>query len=227
MVKAVSHGPRAARAIALVDRRGRLSLVYMRPDACFAKVTTELVEGNGTLFTHAAFSSTLEGKLLVALHSYNAVLSTYLVRIGFPDPRQGPDAMAALSVDLAISSLPLTSVGGLMDGQAYDPDSYCLTHLGVIPPSEVEKAEHSRPTLFGIYSSVNRRVNVTDPGFLIGSVIRRWTISSVEQTLHESFEDLDPPSATTAPIFTSRSQRLQDKDEQLITSVSLVDNGQI
>ena len=210
----------------LVDRKARLSLIYTKPDGDFAKSTSQLVAEPENLFTHAAFSPTVDGKLLVALHSYDVTLTTYYVRIENLDGKQGADAGASLTIELAAAKLPSTSVNGVMNGQVYDPDSYCLTHLGIIPPSEVEKPGNPPPSVFGVYSSMNKNASATDPGFLMASVIRRWTISSIEQPLHPRFDELPAKVANDKPAAITSAQRLPDKDEQVITSMSLVDNGQ-
>ena len=185
-----------------------------------------LVAHDDYLYTHAAFSPTRDGRLLVAVHSYDGTISSYFVRIENLDGKQGPDTGASLVVELAVASLPSTSVNGVMTGQVYDPDSYCLTHLGIVPTPEVEKPENSPPTVYGVYSNVNRNASATDPGFLMASVIRRWTISPIEEQLHPRFNELSTKSTNDAPTSVTSAQRLPEKDEQVVTCASLIDNGQ-
>ena len=113
-----------------------------------------------------------------------------------------------------------------MNGQIYDPDSYYLTQLGIIPPPEVERPENPPPTVFGVYSSINKNLSGIDPGFLMASVIRRWAISSIEQPMHPRFNELSTKSTGDALDWITSAQRLPDKDEQVIVSTCLIDNGQ-
>ena len=190
------------------------------------KASVLLVTHGDYLYTHAAFCPTLDGRLLVAVHSYDGTLSSYFVRIDNLDGKQGPDTGVNLTVEFAVASLPSTSVNGVMTGQVYDPDSYCLTHLGIVPTPEVEKPENSPPTVYGVYSNMNKNASATDPGFLMASVIRRWTIFPVEQQLHPRFNELSTKSTNDTPTSVTSAQRLSDKDEQIVTSASLIDNGQ-
>ena len=227
MTKATAHGPRSLRSIAIVDRRGRLSLIYMRSDNNFAKVTTSLTEEGTALLTHAAFSATAEGKLLVALHAYDGVVSTYFVTVQFPEPTQGPDAQTTLTIEAAALHLSSMTMDGLVNNQHYDPDSLSLTHLRIIPTSEIEKADHFPPTVLGVYVSMNERLNANDPGFLMSTIIRRWTISTAEQPLHSRFNELPTKVTGIASTTISSAQRLPDKEEQVLTSACLVDSGQV
>ncbi len=225
--KANPLGPRSLRALVWVDRKGRLALIYTKLlDGEFAKASIQLVAGDEALFTHAAFSPTNDGRLLIALHAYNGKLSTYFVRIENLDGKQGPGAGVNLAVELAATSLPSTSSNSVMSGQVYGPEFYALTHLGIVPTPEVEKPENAPPTVYGVYSSMNKNVTATDPGFLMAGVIRKWNISSIEQQLHPRFNELLTKSINETPIPITSVQRLPDKDEQVITAASLIDNGQ-
>jgi len=212
----------------MVHRKGNLTLCYLRGDGQYSRITKELSTNADLLFTHAAFSPTVENKLLVILHSYSATLSVYLVQIDWTEVRQSLEGLPNLTVEVVahgISSLPTHSP---INGDVYDPDSWSLTHLEVIPTSDVEKAVQLPPTIVAVLTGVNRSVSVADSGHLVSTLIRRWTVKAVEQKLHPRFDDL--PSKPVHPVeSTSVSivQRQMDREEQqVITSTHLIDAGQ-
>lgn len=225
LVKAMPMQPLYQRAVVVVNRKGGMSLFYEKPDGLFGKATCTLTQRTETTFTHAAFSPTTEGKLLVAMHARDGTISAYFVSIDFSPVRQEVNALPLLSVELAAGRLPLIGNTSL-DGQLFDPDSQRLTHLGIIPTSEVEKTQHLPPTIYGIYANVNRNLGATDGGFIASGTIRRWSLSNVEQTLHPIFNELPTKATRTNPIYATSVQTLPDKEEQAITNATLLENGQ-
>ncbi|ETN46151.1 uncharacterized protein HMPREF1541_00335 [Cyphellophora europaea CBS 101466] len=225
LVKAMPMQPLYQRAIVVINRQGTMALVYEKPDSTFAKTTSQLAPKTDTIFTHAAFSPTTEGKLMVALHAHDGTLSAYHVSIDFSPMRQDPDALPLLNSQLAASRFP--RIGNTsIDGQMYDSDSQCLTHLGIIPTSEIEKTAPQPPTVYGIYANINKNMGATDGGFISSGTIRRWTLSSVHQTLLPKFNHLPDKATNSAPVFTTSVQLLPEKEEQGITNAGVLDNGQ-
>jgi Mediator complex subunit 16 len=224
-VKAHVLGPLYYRAFVTVDQKANLTLLFERADATFARVTVPLMQQPNVLLTHAAFAPTLEGRLLVAVHSCQGIISAYWVDLDLSEARQKLDAKPTIMIELAATNLS-ASTSTVLNNEIYDPASYTLTHLGIIPTSDLEGAERPPPTVYGVYANCSRNLAATDPGFLVAGVIRQWTISSVVQELHPRFNELPVKTSDTSLKMTASIQRCADKDEQIITSVTHLDNRQ-
>lgn len=224
LVKANPLHPLYQRAVVVVDRKGTFSLIYERPDAAFSKASTQLTADTDKLYTHAAFSATTEGKLLVAIHANDGTISAYYVSIDFTPIKQDLNALPALGIELAGGRLPRLSQGTLED-QLHDQDSQLLTHLGIIPTSEVDKSTRAPPTVFGVYANVNRNLGVTDGGYFTSGTIRRWSLQLVEQTLHPIFDELPSKGTRNANIFATTVQRLPDKEDQALINAAVLENN--
>ena len=233
--RGMPHGPLFQRAVIVVDRKAQLSITYEHPtadqtmDLRYSTATTQLATVEGTIFTHAAYAPTSEGKLLVALHSDTGSVAAYFVRIGFPDFKQNPEAPPTFSIETGIASLPFINSDSMMSSHVFDPESQYLTHLGIIPTTDVEqtKAVHFPPTVYAVYSNINKSAASTDAGFLMSSTIRRWTIITLEDTLHPRFNELPAkalPDPTPKPAYSCQQQ--PDKDDQVITTATLHDPAQ-
>lgn len=221
-------GPYWHRAVALVHRNGQLTLCFQKGDGRYSKVTKQLAPDDEVLYTHAAFAPTLEGKMLIALHSFESVISVYFVSIDWTEVRNAVDGVPTLTVEQVpskVSSVPSASPT-LPD--VYDPDSWSLSHLEIVQTTDVEKAVQIPPTIVAVSSGVNRSLGIAETGYIVSSFIKRWAVSAGEQKLHPLFAALPSTgSGSSSPksIFTLQ-QQLPDKEEQVITSVHRVDGMQ-
>ncbi|RMZ82733.1 hypothetical protein DV738_g1509, partial [Chaetothyriales sp. CBS 135597] len=222
-------GPLYSRAVVSVDRRGRLSVIYERLDSSFGRVSTALVEDADVPYTHAAFAPTSENKLLVVLASRDGSMPAWWIGMDFSELRQSseghpkPPGSLRLSAELATTNLAATVLPNV-EGELYDPSCYGLTHLGIIPTSEVYEAEKPPPTVYAVYANCSRNLSPTDPGYLAAGMVRQWTISSVIEELHPRFNDLSTKSAEPIAKLSSSIARAADKDESVITSIIHLDN---
>jgi hypothetical protein len=225
LVKAMPLLPVFQRAVIVVNRAAELSVVYEKPNGSFAKASCPLPVQPDTVFTHATFSPTLEGRLLVALHSREGNVSAFNVTIKFPS---SPDASAQATLDaqLACSRLPSLDSAPL-DSQSFNPESQYLTTFGIIPTTEItEKVTRLPPVVYGIYVNLNRTVGAGEPGFISSSTVRRWSLSPAQQTLHQVFKDL-PTKGPPGPLpWTTSIQSLPDKDDNAITTAAVLENSQ-
>ncbi|KEF56191.1 uncharacterized protein A1O9_07772 [Exophiala aquamarina CBS 119918] len=218
-------GPYWHRAVAMVHRNGRLTICYQRGDMQYVKVTRQLGQSDDTLYTHAAFAPTVEGKMLVTLHACMGVISVYLVQFDWSEVKSNPEGQAALTIEAVstcVSSLPTSSAA--LGGDAYDPDSWQLSHLEVVQTSDVEKAVQLSPVILAVSTGVNNSISIADPGYLVSSVIKKWAVTPVEQKLQSRFDDLPSKGANTSEtssIFTL--ERQPDKEEQVITTLRRID----
>ncbi|RMZ92052.1 hypothetical protein DV736_g712, partial [Chaetothyriales sp. CBS 134916] len=228
-VKASPLGPLYTRAVVAVDRRARLSVIYGRLDNTFGRTRTALAEGADVPYTHAAFAPTSENKLLVVLASRDGSMPAWWVGVDFSELRQSseghlkPTGTPKLSVELATTNLNATSLPNV-DGELYDPLCYGLTHLGIIPTSEINEVEKPPPTVYAVYANCSRNLSPTDPGYLVAGMVRQWTISSVIEELHPRFNDLPTKSSEPIAKLSSSIDRAADKDEAVITSIIHLDH---
>ncbi|EXJ85928.1 hypothetical protein A1O1_06297 [Capronia coronata CBS 617.96] len=217
-------GPYWHRAILVVHRSGLLTLCFQRGDGQYTKVTKHLSPSEDILYSHASFAPTLEGKMLVALHSFKALISVCLISFDWTEVRQAVEGLPAINVEYAPSKVSSQPAGSSTLGDMYDPDSWRLTHLEVVQSPDMEKAAQTPPTILAISSGVNKAVSIVDHGYLVSSMIKRWAVTSVEQKLHPRFAEL--PSKGSSKVgspSTYALQRRADKEEQVITTVHHVD----
>lgn len=218
-------GPYWHRAVAMVHRNGVLTLSYQRGDLQYVKVKRQLGHSDDTLYTHAAFAPTVEGKMLVALHACDGVISVYLVQIDWSEVKsniEGQPILTVETVSTCVSSQPTTSAA--IGGDGYEPDSWQLSHLAVVQTSDVEKTVQLSPVVLAVSTGVNNSIGVADPGYLVTSIIKKWAVTPVEQKMQTRFQDLPSKGATvsdTASMVTL--ERQPDKEEQVITTLRHLD----
>jgi hypothetical protein len=218
-------GPYWHRAVAMVHRNGRLTICYQRGDMQYVKVTRQLGQSDDTLYTHAAFAPTVEGKMLVTLHACDGVISVYLVLLDWAEVKSNVEGQPTLTVETVstcVSSSSATSAS--LGGDAYEPDSWQLSHLEVVQTSDVEKTVQLSPMILAVSTGVNNSVSIADPGYLVSSIIKKWAVTPVEQKLQARFDDLPSKGASaseTSTMLTLEPQ--QDKEEQVITTLRHID----
>ncbi len=220
-------GPYWPRAVAIVHRNGIFTLCFQRRDGQYLKVSKQLSPEDGELYTHASFAPTLEGRMLIALHSVKRKISVCYLSIDWTEVNQGLEGLPILSVDpvsCKVSSQPTTSA---TSPDNYDPDSWMLSHLRIIQTSDVEKAIQVPPTVLAVSTGISRTFSIVDAGFMVSSAAKRWAVKSVETKLHPLFDALPSTGsngAATKPVVTLEEQ--PDKVEQVITTLHQVDGVQ-
>ena len=219
-------GPFWHRAVVVVHRNGLLTLCFQRRDGQYSRITKQLAPQDGVLYTHAAFASTLETKMLIALHSVKKSISVYFLAIDWSEVGQNVEGLPVLTVDSVSAQLYSRPTGSPTIPDSYDPDSWLLSHLEVMQSSDVEKAVQVPPMILAVSTGVNRSVNIPEAGYLVSSTIKRWAVRSVETQLHPLFDAL--PSTGTAiatPRLRYTFQEQPDKEEQVITSIHHVEGA--
>lgn len=220
-------GPYWHRAVVLVHRNGLLTLCFQRGDGQYSRVTKQLSPSDDTLYSHASFAPTVEGKMLVALHSFKSLISVFLISMDWTEVKHAVEGLPTLTIEHVSCEVSSQPSGSPTMSDVYDPDSWILSHLEVVQTSDVEKATQIPPTILAISSGINKASSATDIGYLVSSVIKRWAVTSVEQRLHPLFDEVasrgtDHPGPSS--IYTLQSQ--PDRDEQVITTVHHVDGHQ-
>jgi hypothetical protein len=226
IVRARPLGPYWHRAVAIIHRNGLFTLSFQRRNGEYAQVSKELTLPDGVLYTHAAFMSTPENKLLIALHSYENSISVCLVSMDFTELGQIVEASPVLTVE-RIPSKVSSRPNGSPVSDLYDPDSWHISHLEILQPSDPEKLAHTPPTILAVLLGVNKTVNVTDAGYLVSSNLKRWTVTPKEIKLHPIFDALPSiGNAAAAPKFAYAIQEQSDRTEQVIAAIQHVDGVQ-
>ena len=220
-------GPYWSRAVVVVHRNGLLTLCYQRRDGQYLKVTKQVTPPDGILYTHASFAPTVEGPLLVVLHSTKNIISVYFVTIDLTEVNQSLDGLPTFAVESVLSKVKSQPTGSAALPDTYDPDCWLLSHLKIIQTSDVEKPVQEPPIILAVSTGINRAVNITDVGFLVSSTIKRWTVNSVEVKLHPLFDALPSTGSNTSARKTMVTLKEQpDKEEQAITTIHHVEGIQ-
>lgn len=218
--------PYWARGLLLAHRNGGLTLCFQRTKSPYAVTTHRLSTSDNTLYSHASFAPTVEGRMLVALHSLEAQISAYFLSIDWSGVGEF-DGFPALSLQPVPGKVSSQPSGSPTPSDVYDPDAWNLSHLEVLHSPEVEKMPQAPSAIIAVSSGINKSVNITDPGYLVSSMIRKWTVATVGQKLHPLFADLSSKGSDnkgSRSALTLQSQA--EKSEQFVTTIHQVDGQQ-
>jgi len=109
----------------------------------------------------------------------------------------------------------------------FDASSHFMSHLKIVPTSDIEKGLQLPPTILAFYTPVITPMDVANDGQLGVTTVRRWHVLSAERKLHSKFELMlsKPNSGTLGRKIDLH--RLEDVQiDQLITTVHKVDGGE-
>lgn len=157
----------------------------------------------------------------------------YVVTLDLPDIRQDPHMMSGprISIENVRASLPYKSAKDSTvqsDGSVlFDTSSHFLSHLEIVPTSDVEKSLQLPPTVVAFYTPVINAMGMANDGQLGRTTIRRWHVVSAEHKLHPSFDGII--QKWKAPTLGRRTdlQRLDDvHTNHIVTTVQKVDGGE-
>ena len=167
--------------------------------------------------------------------TFDGNLFIHLVHIDSPDPRQDPTSFAEplLAVQnvkrFKPSRVPseITDAQGLLNNSSLPSfDKLCLSHLEIIPTTDVEKAPRMPPVIMAVYISPVTASGMASDGQPLSSRICRWTVILVERKLHASFDEIGAKTTNQSINPKLDLQRLPDICmDQIVTSVQQVDNG--
>jgi mediator of RNA polymerase II transcription subunit 16, fungi type len=151
-----------------------------------------------------------------------------------PDPRQDPHLTTGtkLSVENVRPSVPYQGLRNPHDQDddplLFDGSSHLLSHLEIIPTSDIEKALQLPPTIVAFYTPVVNALGMVNEGQLDMTTIRRWHVVSTEPALHPNFDAIPPKVKSTSSGRTTDLQRLEDVHiNQIITTVQKIDSGEL
>ena len=148
-----------------------------------------------------------------------------------PDPRQDPLMMVPpqMKIDHIMRGVPISQLAVEDNSNHFfnqedfaDEKHIRLSHLEIVPPSDIEKSVQVPVTVIAAFTSY---------GYLSGmqtarSKIKRWKLGYVEMKLHSRFDEIASKGKDAEPQW-HHLERISDVQlEQAIASFNVVDNGQ-
>jgi mediator of RNA polymerase II transcription subunit 16 len=234
-------GPIWPRALLFVTRMGILRLLYMKVDRTWSETDAILSSPSKAqnLLTHAAFAPTVDGSILVTTHSSSGKYSVYSVQVIRPQilPEQMVTTPITLEVEHIKSDIHNQLVsnnnanGDLMSGSSSTTDKIaCLSHLEIVPTTDIEKAIQIPPTIFAINTIFSSLPGLHNSLQARSSTIQRWSLHTASENLHPRFDEIPTKGTATsgyiAPKVVKTIQRLPTISfDGVITSVHLVDSS--
>ncbi len=157
----------------------------------------------------------------------------YVVTIDMPDPRQDPQMVSgpkisSRNVRASISYRSPTDQNSSNDESLlFDASSHFLSHLQVVPTSDIEKALQLPPTIVAFYTPVINPMGMVNDGQLGITTVRRWHVVSSECKLHPNFDSMQSKASKSTLSRRTDLQRLEDVHiNQIITTVQKLDGGE-
>lgn len=232
-------GPIWPRALLFVTRLGVLRLVYMRLDRTWSETETTLSTFSkaNDLLTHAAFAPALDGSIIVTTHSSSGKYSVYSVQVLRPQNQADQIVTTPIILDVEhiksdIHNQILSNNnmnGDLMNESSSSTGKIAsLSHLEIVPTTDIEKAVQIPPTIFAINTIFSSLPGIHNSLEARHSTIQRWSLHTVSENLHSRFDEVPTKGITTssylAPKIIKTVQRLPTISfDGIITSVHLVD----
>lgn len=109
-----------------------------------------------------------------------------------------------------------------------DPTSQFLSHLEIVPTTDVEKALQLPPTIIAFYTPTIVPTGMISDDHLGVTTVRRWHVISSEHKLHPSFDLVQSRANTGSLSRRSDLQRLDDVHlNQIIVTVQKIDGGEL
>ncbi len=113
------------------------------------------------------------------------------------------------------------------ESMLFDPTSQFLSHLEIVPTTDVEKALQLPPTIIAFYTPVINPTGMIGDGHLGMTTVRRWHVISSEHKLHPSFDLVQSRANTNSFGRRPDLQRLDDVHlNQIIITVQKIDSGE-
>ncbi len=113
------------------------------------------------------------------------------------------------------------------ESMLFDASSQFLSHLEIVPTSDIEKALQFPPTIVAFYTPVITPMGMANDGQLGMTTVRRWHVVSAEHKLHPSFDSMQSKTNSTTLSRRTDLQRIEDVHiNQIITTVQKIDGGE-
>ncbi|KZF26413.1 hypothetical protein L228DRAFT_257858 [Xylona heveae TC161] len=196
------HHPLNKSALLAITRGGSLRFLYQQTNGKWHETGAELesVGSSNDLLTHASICCDKDGSLLVVTHNVSQRLRIYRITIswnlapGHKQPQTAPLPIPGIAVrhlKVENSCSPLTKALA-SDGTVshIDPQTAQLSHLEFASAEpDLNGREPRYPTIFAVFSHLPEN-DSTEKALESFSVIARWELRPVSQSLHSSFNQL-------------------------------------
>lgn len=233
-------GPVWSRALLFVTRMGILRLLYIKLDRTWSETDALLSSPSKSqdLLTHAAFAPTVDGSILITTHSASGKFSVYSVQV--VRPQLLPDQMVTTPITLAVEHIksniynppPSNTIasGDLMGSRSSHDKLTCLSHLEIVPTTDIEKAVQIPPTIFAVNTIFSSIPGIHNFRQARSSTIQRWSLHTVSETLHPRFDEVPTKGTNTTNYSTPKTLKTMERlpsisFDGIITSVHLVDSS--
>lgn len=171
---------------------------------------------------------------MIAAQNTNRQLLVYLVAIDMPDPTQDPQMISGpkVSVQNVQASVPYqspkdASLQNEDESMLFNTSSHFLSHLEIVPTTDIEKASQLPPTVTAFYTPAINSMGMVDDGQLGMTTVRRWHVVFAEPKLHPNFDAMQSKTSSNGSGRRTALQRLDDVHiNQIITTVQKVDGGE-
>lgn len=237
LTKKVPYGPHHNLALATVTKSGNFRLLY-QPTSGTWKTTSAMLRrmtSSGELVTHAAMGSMKDKSLVLAMQTYDRKLHVFRVKIEFNQEKGQPENVRFANISVEhirgnVSAGIFKDPNSALLGEATLP-SYSalqLSHLEIIPMSDIERTEMKAPIILAVYTASLNSMGL--PNFAHGSptIVARWQLSIAEHKLHPSFDEIGAKTTDNSLKKKIDLLRLDDVPmDQIVASVQLIDAGSI
>lgn len=136
-----------------------------------------------------------------------------------------------ISLENVRASVPYMSPKGASvasgDSMLYDASSHFLSHLEIIPTSDIERVPQLPPTIMAFYTPVINHMGMVNDGLLGMTTVKRWHVVSAERKLHPNFDSIQSRASNSTRSRRTDLQRLEDVHiNQIVTTVQKIDGGE-
>lgn len=170
---------------------------------------------------------------MIAAQNTARQLLVVVVTLDSHDPRQDSQTTSGprMSIENVRASVPYQNSkhSNVQNSSPtlLDSSSQFLTHLEIVPTSDVEKALPFPPTIVAFYTPVKNPLSLANHDQLDFTTVRRWHVVSSEYKLHPDFDSMQSKTGSHAPSGRTDLERRDDVHlNQIITTVQKIDGGE-
>ncbi|KAL5408029.1 hypothetical protein PMIN03_006810 [Paraphaeosphaeria minitans] len=203
MFRDMHHAVDQKACLVYLMRKGDLKLRFQQPDSSWSEVSVSLksILSTKDTFTHAAFASNNDNKLLMTTYDASRRLHLYRIEAVWNIPQQSDRTQLKVyeKPELQVTEITtennchpaMIDSSGLPGGsQSKVPVSAQLTHLDILPITP-EDGDGSVLTIQAIFVTPPNvvTINQTHPQSSPSSIVAKWEVHQIEQNqLHPSLD---------------------------------------
>jgi mediator of RNA polymerase II transcription subunit 16, fungi type len=170
---------------------------------------------------------------LVVAQNAGRQLLVNVVTLDMPDLKLDPQMTSAPRIGIENVRAPVpyrcSKSSNVQNGDCmiFDTSSQFLSHLEIVPTSDVEKVLQLPPTILAFYTPVEDAMSLIHDGPLGSTTVRRWHVVPADCKLHPSFDSMESKAGNGILSRRTDLVRLDDVHlNRIITGVQKVDGGE-